>query len=144
MWWFNVCAGVASLAGLVFSILAWRLAADAKKRVAAFERHEDALAVLRDVGRCRAEVRAMQRSRGKVWPRDRCDAFAEPLAALLARPLRFTEEERADLRRFLTEINRGEIDNDAAAAGRLRALDGSLAKMEIRFLVAARSEVKSP
>ena len=142
MWWFNLAAGTASLLGLGLSVWAILTARDARARVAAFERHEDATAVLREVARCKVEVRELQRSRTRVWPRGRCDALAASLAVLLARPLRLTEEERDRLGRFLSELNRGEIDNDRAAAGRLRSLVATLAKMEARILSVARTEAQ--
>ena len=141
-WFVDNWGNLASLLGLGLSIWAVFAARSANARLAAFERHEVALAMFGEVARCRAEVRELRRSTAKVWPRSRCDMLGDPLAALLARPLWLTEEEREELRRVQKELNRGEIDNDAAAAGRLRSLTASLAKMEARFQTAARTEAQ--
>ena len=142
MWWFNLLAGLASVVGLMLSLLALQSAGEAKRRVAAFERHEDAMGALRDLLKCQSIVRELQRSTAAVRPRYRCDALAEALGRLDGRRVGLSETERNGLTRFRRQLHRGGVVNDPLTAAGLRALGALLATMENRLTTVARKEAQ--
>ena len=140
MWWFNLLAGAASLLGLGLSVWALVTARDARKRVAAFERHEEAVASLKPHARAAAEVRERRSSRGRVLPRGRCDDLSDALGELLAADAIPPGPSRECVRAVLRKLRQPEIVNGTEAQSWLRELGPHLATIEAH----ARSRARKP
>ena len=143
MWWFNLLAGLASIASLLLSLLALRFAGEAKRRVTAFERHEEAVRLISPLTSAKLAVNELRTSHSPTLVKARCVTLADDLSQLVAAPAGPpTPDLRVRLEEHLDRLRLPKVARSADTERWLGEIATHLAMVEVELRSASRQELK--
>lgn len=121
---------LASMIGLVISVVAWWKARSAQAAVQAVHRRERLFRILLDSERSLHHARRIQESKAVHWPQAHCDALRESLGCMLDNRL-LTEDESARVQTAIASL-RMRVENNMQAQAWIRRLIDCLIGMQNR------------
>jgi hypothetical protein len=135
-WWATNWGNVASVLGLMISIVAWKQAAAATSLVQRSQARQRLFQLSLVLERCIHHVQEAVNSTGPTFPKRRCDELRDALAEI-SDDLIFDEDERIRIRTWIASFYRPVTRTEKASA-RIRELKACLIQVKSRVTEAIR------